>query len=138
MPCAESNTRAQAYFDGELDAVTAADVEQHIERCTECRVLLTDLEQMRIALRRDVTYERTPSALRARIVRALDGPLAPIACASVTAYRPCDDCGDLKSCPVRLIMVAARDAIAGVLDLRTLADMRALSPGEELALMYDI
>ena len=72
------------------------------------------------------------------IVRALDGPLAPIACASVTAYRPCDDCGDLKSCPVRLIMVAARDAIAGVLDRRTLAEMRALSPGSELALMYDI
>jgi Rrf2 family protein len=72
------------------------------------------------------------------IVRALDGPLAPIACASVTAYRACDDCGDLKSCPVRLIMVAARDAIAGVLDRRTLAEMRALSPGGELALMYDI
>jgi len=72
------------------------------------------------------------------IVRALDGPLAPIACASVTAYRPCDDCADLKSCPVRLIMVAARDAVASVLDQRTLADMRALSPGLELALMYDI
>ena len=73
------------------------------------------------------------------IVRALDGPLAPISCASVTAYRPCDDCGDLRSsCPVRLIMVAARDAIANVLDRRTLAEMRALSPGGELALMYDI
>jgi Rrf2 family protein len=72
------------------------------------------------------------------IVRALDGPLAPIACASVTAYRPCDDCADLKSCPVRLIMVAARDAIASVLDQRTLAEMRALSPGSELALMYNI
>ena len=72
------------------------------------------------------------------IVRALDGPLAPIACASVTAYRPCDDCRDLKSCPVRLIMVAARDAIASVLDQRTLAEMRAVSPGAELALMYNI
>ena len=71
-------------------------------------------------------------------MRALDGPLAPIACASVTAYRPCDDCADLKTCPVRLTMVAARNAIASVLDRRTLADMRALSPGEELALMYDI
>ena len=36
------------------------------------------------------------------------------------------------------VMVAARDAIAGVLDRRTLAEMRALSPGGELALMYDI
>lgn len=72
------------------------------------------------------------------IVRALDGPLAPIACASVTAYRPCDDCADLKTCPVRIVMVAAREAIASVLDRRTLADMRALSPGDELALMYNI
>src|SRR5277367_6730224 len=72
------------------------------------------------------------------IVRALDGPLAPIACASVTAYRACDDCSDLKSCPVRLMMVAARDALANVLDNRTLAEMRALSPGAEVALMYNI
>jgi anti-sigma factor (TIGR02949 family) len=72
MPCAEANTRVQAYFDGELDAVDAADVEQHIERCADCGALLKDLEQMRSALRRDVTYERTPSALRVRIVRALD------------------------------------------------------------------
>ena len=71
-------------------------------------------------------------------MRALDGPLAPIACPSVTAYRACDDCGDLKTCPVRLIMVAAREAIASVLDRRTLAEMRALSPGDELTLMYHI
>ena len=31
------------------------------------------------------------------IVRALDGPLAPIPCASVTAFRPCDDCADLEN-----------------------------------------
>src|SRR5258708_31971047 len=38
------------------------------------------------------------------IVRALDGPLAPLPCASVTAFRPCDDCADLKTCPVRQLM----------------------------------
>jgi Rrf2 family protein len=51
------------------------------------------------------------------IVRALDGPLA--------AFRACEDCGDLKSCSVRLIMVEARNAIANVLDRCTLAEMRA-------------
>src|SRR6516164_5507466 len=60
------------------------------------------------------------------IVRVLDGPLAPIPCASVTAYRPCDDCRDLKTCPVRMIMVAARNAIANVLDHLSLAEMRGL------------
>ncbi len=61
------------------------------------------------------------------IVRALDGPLAPISCASVTAFRACADCGDLKTCPVRLIMIEARNAIAEVLDNRTLAEMRMLA-----------
>ncbi len=59
-----------------------------------------------------------------QIVRVLDGPLAPIQCASVTAYRPCDDCGDEKACAVRLMMVKARNAIADVLDNHSLADMR--------------
>jgi Rrf2 family protein len=72
------------------------------------------------------------------IVRVLDGPLAPIPCASVTAFRPCEDCGDLKSCAVRRIMVEARNAIANVLDHRTLAELRALTNAPELAEMYHI
>ena len=72
------------------------------------------------------------------IVRALDGPLAPISCASVTAFRPCDDCADLKTCPVRLVMVDARNAIANVLDRCTLAEMRARSFRDDRAPMYHI
>ena len=72
------------------------------------------------------------------IVRALDGPLAPIPCASVTAFRPCDDCADLKTCPVRLLMVDARNAIANVLDRCTLAEMRARSFRDDRAPMYHI
>jgi Rrf2 family protein len=72
------------------------------------------------------------------IVRALDGPLAPIPCASVTAFRPCDDCADLKTCSVRLIMVEARNAIANLLDNRTLAELRTLTNPRDLAEMYYI
>jgi len=61
------------------------------------------------------------------VVRALDGPLAPIACASRTAYQPCDDCGDLNSCAVRLVMTEVRDAMAAVLDGTTLEAMVAKS-----------
>ena len=71
MRCAES-LRVQAYFDGEVDAVSAAAVERHTEHCAECRAQLQDLEQTRAALRRDVTYERAPPELRARVIRALD------------------------------------------------------------------
>jgi Rrf2 family protein len=72
------------------------------------------------------------------IVRVLDGPLAPIRCASVTAYRPCDDCGDLRNCTVRLVMAEARNAVAHILDNYTLAEMRGLKEPLELADMYDI
>ena len=72
------------------------------------------------------------------IVRALDGPLAPLPCASVTAFRPCEDCGDLKTCPVRLIMIDARNAIANVLDRCTLAEMRARAFADDREPMYHI
>src|SRR5271166_3806241 len=72
------------------------------------------------------------------IVRALDGRLAPIPCASVTAFRPCEDCGDLETCAVRPIMVEARNAIANVLDNRTLAELRTLTNPPELAATYHI
>jgi anti-sigma factor RsiW len=71
MQCAES-LRVQAYFDGELDALSAADVERHSEACAECRALLEELEHMRTALRQELTYATAPPALHARIMRALD------------------------------------------------------------------
>jgi Rrf2 family protein len=72
------------------------------------------------------------------IIRVLDGPLAPIACASKNSYRRCNDCADEERCFVRLLMLEARNAIAAVLDNRTLADMRSLANYEEENLMYCI
>ncbi len=72
------------------------------------------------------------------IVRVLDGPLAPIHCASVTAFRPCEDCDDLAACAVRIVMVEARNAIARVLDQRTLAELWTSTNPRELAEMYHI
>lgn len=71
MPCPEA-LRAQAYFDDEVDAVAAADIERHIEGCAECRELLGNLERARSALRRGLTDFRASPALRARISAALD------------------------------------------------------------------
>jgi Rrf2 family protein len=72
------------------------------------------------------------------IVRVLDGPLAPIQCASTTSYRRCDDCVDERRCGVRSIMLEARNAIADILDRRSLADMRALAELDEPQLMFHI
>jgi len=58
----------------------------------------------------------------ARILRAVDGPLAPLPCASVTAYRKCSDCDDEKSCAVRRMMREVRDAASAILDNMSLAE----------------
>ncbi|MDW8343776.1 MAG: Rrf2 family transcriptional regulator [Verrucomicrobiae bacterium] len=55
------------------------------------------------------------------VVRRIEGPLAPIRCASVTAYEKCS-CPDEAHCGLRLLMVDVRNAIANILDRYTLAD----------------
>jgi Rrf2 family protein len=72
------------------------------------------------------------------VIRTLDGPLAPIACASRTAYQPCEDCEDVSACAVRLTMMKVRDAMSDILDRLTLADMLALDGGHRAAPMYHI
>jgi anti-sigma factor RsiW len=71
VPCAE-RSRVQAYFDAEVDAVSAADVERHIEGCPECRALLEDLERTHSLIRRELEYAQASPKLRERITRMLD------------------------------------------------------------------
>jgi Rrf2 family protein len=57
-----------------------------------------------------------------QVVRLIDGPLAPIGCVSQTAYEPCT-CPDEAHCGLRMLMLDVRNAIAGILDRYTLADV---------------
>ena len=57
-----------------------------------------------------------------QIVRLIDGPLAPIACCSQTAYSRCT-CPDEEHCGLRMLMLDVRNAIADILDRYTLADV---------------
>lgn len=67
---------------------------------------------------------RLPSEIKVgHVIRVLDGPLAPIPCASRTQYQSCEDC-DEATCQVRHMMLEVRQAIAEVLDNRSLAEMR--------------
>ena len=78
---------------------------------------------------------RPPSEIMVgSIIRALDGPLAPIGCASVTFFRRCEDCAPDRPCAVRLVMSEVREAIAAVLDSRTLAQMRREAEPVEAAM----
>ena len=60
------------------------------------------------------------------IIRKLDGPLAAVPCVSRNIYARCQDCHSEDDCKVRLLMLEAREALAQVLDKKTLAQMEAL------------
>src|SRR5215471_6923255 len=62
------------------------------------------------------------------VIRIIDGPLAPLSCASVTAFRLCSDCAQPHQCSIRWLMQKVRDATAGVLDECTLADALGKRP----------
>ena len=59
-----------------------------------------------------------------RVVRLLDGALAPLGCVSLRYYEPCT-CPDEATCALRDTMIDVRDAILDILDRETLADMAA-------------
>ena len=56
------------------------------------------------------------------IIRLIDGPLAPIACVSQTAYERCT-CPDEVHCGLRMLMLDVRNAIARILDRYVLSDV---------------
>lgn len=59
-----------------------------------------------------------------RVVRLLDGALAPLPCVSLRYYAPCS-CPDEATCPLRDMMIDVRDAMLEILDKETLAQMAA-------------
>jgi Rrf2 family protein len=56
------------------------------------------------------------------VVRALEGPIGLVPCASVNFYKRCDDCHDEATCAIRRIFVMVRDRSADVLNSVTLED----------------
>jgi Rrf2 family protein len=67
---------------------------------------------------------RPPSTITlGSVIRMMEGPLAPLPCASETAFQPCPECQDIETCGTRIIMRQVRDAMASVLDSTTLADL---------------
>jgi len=57
------------------------------------------------------------------VIRALDGPLAPLPCVSQTAYMKCEECKDEMTCGIRIVMKEVRDATAKILDGTTLGEV---------------
>jgi Rrf2 family protein len=57
------------------------------------------------------------------VLRAMDGPIAPISCVSVTNYQECG-CPHPEACALKMTFQEVRDKMADVLDNTTFADLR--------------
>lgn len=56
------------------------------------------------------------------VIRAIEGPVAPLPCLSQTAYARCDDCPDENRCGARRLMSQAHEASLTALAGTALSD----------------
>lgn len=66
------------------------------------------------------------------MLRAVDGPIAPLPCLSRTAYRRCDDCKDEASCELRIAFAEAYSDYLSSLESTTLAQVIRQSDASRL------
>lgn len=59
----------------------------------------------------------------AAVIRVVDGPIALLPCVSLNFYEKCKNC-DQRNCGLHEIMESVRDATLGVLENRTLQDLK--------------
>ena len=64
MNCEDAKPLLESFADGELDAVRAGELTQHLRTCPACGAELARLEALRQALRSEITRHRAPARLR--------------------------------------------------------------------------
>lgn len=72
MTCDLAHTTLHGYFDGELDAVRAAEFERHLEYCAECSASLAGMQTLRDNLRKNDLYERVSPESRQEILDRIE------------------------------------------------------------------
>ncbi len=71
-----------------------------------------------------------------QVIRAMDGMLAPIPCASTYYYKKCKDCTQEDVCVIRHAMLEVRNKIADVLDGLSVTDLINMSPKKKQQLFW--
>ncbi|MDO1581372.1 RrF2 family transcriptional regulator [Rhizobium oryzicola] len=56
------------------------------------------------------------------VLRLIDGPIAPLPCLSITAYRRCEDCDGEHLCEIRHVFARVAEATRDVLFKTSIAD----------------
>ena len=67
MNCAQDQQLIECYADGELDAVTSATVEKHLEHCAACQRALDRFSSLRLLVKEAIPCPAVPRGLADRI-----------------------------------------------------------------------
>jgi anti-sigma factor RsiW len=71
MDCHDAQSLMHAYLDGELDASTILEYEQHLRTCPACAPRLAEQKVLQTAMKADGLYYKAPDHLRDRLRAAL-------------------------------------------------------------------
>ena len=71
MNCELSAATVHRYFDGELDAIRAAEFEKHLEGCAQCQTSLQGMEALRRGLQHSDLYQTASPHFRSQIAQQL-------------------------------------------------------------------
>jgi len=124
VTCELSQTRLHAYFDGELDAMGAAEFERHLESCPDCETRLATEEKLRSALAGAQLYARAPETLRRKLQISLPAAAIP---PEVRAPKPSVE----KSW--RWLAIAASVILAAILGTHYLEKLNRYSQQQAMA-----
>jgi len=68
VPCDQTQNQLHGYLDGELDAISAANFEKHLETCPDCKQSLAAEEALHQSIQKANLYERAPESLRKKLL----------------------------------------------------------------------
>jgi len=74
MTCQQAKPLIDLYADGELEAASIQEVEQHIQGCSSCALAWRNLQSLKKTLKQDALYFTAPAGLRQRIQAELPSP----------------------------------------------------------------
>lgn len=100
---------------------------QHIPR-KYLEFIMVDLKKAGLVISRrgpggGYILARPPSEISfVEVIRAIDGPIALVPCASENFYQRCDDCHDEATCAIRKVLLRVRTSAVKILEDTSLAD----------------
>lgn len=87
MGCDRTETTLHGYFDGELDALSAAEFERHLKGCSECNAALDSFKSLRSSMNRAQLYAKAPTQLRKKVLAGIHSTPAISSVPAITPAR---------------------------------------------------